>query len=67
MHASDVITGVKNITDLIALLLGHTGKWDVIRDAIRSKDDSVRRIAIVLALAPPVIATLACLYFAVAR
>ena len=44
-----------------------TGKWDVVRDALGSKGDFVRRNAIILALAPPVIATAAGLYLAVAR
>jgi hypothetical protein len=49
------------------LLRGRTGKWDVVKDAINSKDAAVRLLALILALAPTVIATLACLYLAVAR
>ena len=52
---------------LLELLRGRTGKWDVVKDAIRSKDRAVRLIAVILALSPPVIATLAGLYLAVAR
>jgi hypothetical protein len=63
---------VKNsdhINFLLELLRGRTGKWDVVLAAIRSKDDFVRRVAVILVLAPPVIlvlappviATLACL------
>jgi succinate dehydrogenase hydrophobic anchor subunit len=44
---------VKN-TELIALLLealrGRTGRWDVIKDAISSTGDTVRLIAVILAL-----------------
>jgi hypothetical protein len=63
-----VIPGMKH-TELLAALLeflrGRIGKWDVVRDAIRSKDPAVRIIAVILALAPAVIATLACLLAAV--
>jgi hypothetical protein len=52
---------------LLELLRGRTGKWDVVKDAIRSQDPAVRLLAVILALAPAVIATLACLYLAVAR
>jgi hypothetical protein len=66
-----VIPGVKNIADLITLLLelrrGRTGKWDVVKDAINSTDATVRLLAVILALAPALIATLVCLYLAVAR
>jgi hypothetical protein len=60
---------MKNSADFITLLLellrGRIGKWDVVRDAIRSTDPAVRIIAVILALAPAVIATLACLLAAV--
>ncbi len=66
-----VNTCVKNSADLITLLLellrGRTGKWDIEKDAINSTDPAVRLLAVILALAPTVIATLACLYLAVAR
>jgi hypothetical protein len=51
---------------LLELLRGRTGKWDVVKDAIRSKDRAVRLIAVTLALAPPVMAMLA-IYLTVAR
>jgi hypothetical protein len=35
---------------LLELLRGRTGKWDVVRDALGSKDDFVRRIAVILTL-----------------
>lgn len=42
-------------TDLIALLLevlrGRTGKWDVVKAAIGSTGDTVRLIAVILAMA----------------
>lgn len=57
------------IADLIAVLLevlrGRAGKWDVVRDAIRSKDPAVRITAVILALAPAVLAALAGLFAAV--
>ena len=52
---------------LLELLRGRTGKWDVVKDAIRSKDPAVRLLAVILALAPTVIAALAGLYLAVVR
>ena len=63
-----VIRGMKNelLAALLELLRGRTGKWDVVKDAINSKDAAVRLLALILALAPAVIATLACLYLAVA-
>jgi hypothetical protein len=49
-----VLDGVKN-TELIALLLealrSRTGRWDVIKGAISSTGDTVRLIAVILALA----------------
>ena len=51
---SPVLEGVKN-TELIALLLealrGRTGRWDVIKGAISGTGDTVRLIAVILALA----------------
>ncbi len=58
-----VIPGMKKelLAALLELLRGCTGKWDVVKDAINSKDAAVRLLALILALAPAVIATLACL------
>ena len=68
MHTG-VVTGMKSeiLGALLELLRGRIGKWDVVKDAIRSKDRAVRLIAVILALAPPVIVTLVGLYLAVAR
>jgi hypothetical protein len=44
---------------LLEFLRSRTGKRDVVKDAIRSKDRAVRLIAVILALAPSVIAMLA--------
>ena len=63
-----VVQGMKSeiLGALLELLRSRTGKWDVVKDAIRSKDRAVRLIAVILALTPPVIAMLAA-YLAVAR
>lgn len=69
MHALGRSTGMKReiLSALLGFLRGRTGKWDVVKDAIRSKDRAVRLIAVILALAPSAIATLAGLYLVVAR
>jgi hypothetical protein len=46
---------------LVESLRGRTGKWDAVKEAIKSENAAVRLIAVILALAPPVIAVLACL------
>jgi hypothetical protein len=63
-----VVQGMKSeiLGALLEFLRSRTGKWDVVKDAIRSKDRAVRLIAVILALTPPVIAMLAA-YLAVAR
>lgn len=62
---------MRNLSELVTLLLevlrGRTGKWDVVKDAIKSTDPAVRILAVILALAPASIAALAGLYFVVAR
>jgi hypothetical protein len=61
---------VKN-TELIALLLealrGRTGKWDVIKAAISSTGDTVRLIAVLLALAISTVAGALVVYLAASR
>ncbi len=58
-------------TELIALLLeslrGRTGKWDVIKAAISSTGDTVRLIAVLLALAISTVAGALVVYLAASR
>jgi hypothetical protein len=62
---------MKNIAELVTFLLevlrGRTCKWDVAKDAIKSKDRAVRLLVAILAFAPPFIAALAGLYYVVTR
>ena len=55
------------LSALLELLRGRPGKWDVVKDAIRSQGPRSPNFSLSMALAPTVFATLACLYLAVAR
>jgi len=52
---------------LLELLRVRTGKWDVVKDAIGSKDTTVRLIAVIVAMALSTFATAAGLYLLAVR
>jgi len=60
---------MKNLSDVVTLLLevlrGRAGKWDAVKDAIRSKDRAVGLVTVILALVPPVLVPLVLVALAV--